>query len=105
MSNFPSIPMTTEETIEFNMWLEEHDKQIRADVVSEVVADALLKSADVQQIRADAIEEYKYNVVLFREIFLYELERQAVDREEIIMYRNICSMAWKKYLEQLKEQK
>ena len=58
-----------------------------------------------EQIRADTIEEYKYDVVLFREIFLEELERQAVDREEIFMYRNICSMAWKKYLEQLKEQK
>lgn len=43
------------------------------------------------------------DVELFREIFLEELERQAVDREEIIMYRNICSMAWNKYLEQLKE--
>lgn len=58
-----------------------------------------------QQGRADAIEEYKYNVELFREIFLEELERQAIDREEIIMYRNICSIAWNKYLEQLQEKK
>lgn len=54
--------------------------------------------------RAEAIEEFKYNAELFREIFLEELERQAIDSEEIIMYRNICSTAWNKYLEQLKEQ-
>lgn len=60
------------------------------------------RHADYEQGRADAIKEYKYNVELFREIFLEELERQAIDREEIFMYRNICSTAWNKYLEQLK---
>lgn len=58
-----------------------------------------------QDIRAEVAEEFKYNAELFREIILEELERQAIDREEIIMYRNICSTAWNKYLEQLKERK
>lgn len=59
-----------------------------------------------KQIRADAIEEYKYtyNVVLFREIFMKELERLAVSREEVFMFRDVCSMAWNKYLDQLKSQ-
>lgn len=66
---------------------------------------AEIREEAYSQGRADAIDEYKYSVELFREMFLEELERQAVDREEIFMYRNICSMAWNKYLEALKEQK
>lgn len=53
------------------------------------------------QIRAEVNKKNKYNVELFREIFMEELERRAVNREEIFMYRDICSMAWNKYLEQL----
>lgn len=52
-----------------------------------------------KEIRADAI---KYTE-LFREIFLEELVNQSVDIEETTMYRNICAMAWSKFLEQLKE--
>lgn len=70
-----------------------------------VTFDTLDTTEHDKQIRAEVIEEYKYNTELFREIFLEELERQAVNSEEIIMYQNICSMAWNKYLEQLKEQK
>lgn len=44
------------------------------------------------------------NAELFGKIFLEELERQAVNREEIFMYQNISIIAWNKYLEQLKEQ-
>lgn len=75
--------------------------------ITEECLDKMINSFDngYQQGRADAIKECKYNVELFREVFLQELERQAIDREEIFMYRNICSMAWTKYLEQLKEQK
>ena len=50
--------------------------------------------------RADALEDTE----LFREIFLEELVNQSVDREEAIMYRDICTMSWNKYLNQLKEQ-
>lgn len=35
MIDFPSIPMTTEETIEFDKWLEGYNRQIRADAVEE----------------------------------------------------------------------
>lgn len=44
MNNFPSIPMTTEETIEFNKWLEDHDKQIRADERKKIME--IIDSAD-----------------------------------------------------------
>ena len=54
-----------------------------------------------QQGRAD---EHK-NTEMFREIFLEDLINQSINREEAIMYRNICEMSWSKYLEQLKEQK
>lgn len=69
----------------------------------QIIIDKLL--VEIEQIRTEVIDEVKYNAELFREIFLEELERQAVDREEILMYRNICSTAWNKYLEQLKENK
>lgn len=35
MNDFPPIPMTSEETIEFNKWLSEHDKEIKAQVYNE----------------------------------------------------------------------
>jgi len=53
----------------------------------------------VSQIKSDAIKDTE----LFREIFLEYLINQSVDREEAIMYRNICEMSWNKYMEQLKE--
>lgn len=54
-----------------------------------------------EKIREDAFKDTE----LFREIFLEELIQQSCDREEAIMYRNICAMVWSKFLEQLKEKK
>lgn len=41
MSDFPSIPMTTEETIEFNKWLECHDMQIVKKTLDKVWKKAI----------------------------------------------------------------
>lgn len=63
MSGFPSIPMTTEETIEFNKWLEGHDKQIirnylnkilgmRKTIIDEYgIIHSVVKSDDLEQLR------------------------------------------------------
>jgi len=52
-------------------------------------------SKGYQQGREDAIKDTE----LFREIFLEYLIKQSVDREEAIMYRNICGNVF----EQLKD--
>lgn len=46
MKDFPSISMTTEETIEFNKWLEGHDKQIIKETLNKLWKKALFMHDD-----------------------------------------------------------
>lgn len=49
--------------------------------------------------RTDSIKDTE----LFREIFLDKLKQQSFDREESLMYINICTMAWNEFLDQMQK--